>query len=288
MKPKHKKKTKKGSGSDRSRKGSTCELCAHEDDTPCGASCVKGLENPLVTNYVCFQRRSPLVTAFYCQCAQLYGEIHRMTLLPVSDNFQEEVVSEMGNKMLAKFAQVLEDSTSDGDNTPPMCPLVMLLSIMMPSLRKHVDWVVHTRPVWAYGDVDNATGSSSSTQSINVLLTMIALHNVLMKVTLECDKLAHLIELNEGMEEEQVHARSHKPVTSFASNGKNGGNASASAPPLARSSLPPQRIPQIKKISLEFEEIHAEYKCQLAELTESILEATEAVRSVYTRLQLLL
>lgn len=276
MKTKHKRRVKKGSGS---RKGSTCDLCAHEDDTPCSASCVKGLENPLVTNSVCFQRRSPLVTAFYCQCAQLYGEIHKMTLLPMSDNFQEDVVTEMGAKVLTKFAQVLEDSTSDSDNTPPMCPFVMMLSILMPSLRKHVDWVVHTRPVWAYGD--GGSNNSSSTQSSNVLLTMIALHNVLMEVTLECDTLAHLIELNEGMGEEQVHARPPKPATSFTSNGGGGGaNASVAVPPAINLSLPSQRIPQIKKITLEFEDIDAEYKCQLAELTESILEATEVVRSV--------
>lgn len=282
MKSKHKKRAhKKGSGdSDRSRKGSTCELCAHEDDTPCGASCVKGLENPLVTNSVCFQRRSPLVTTFYCQCAQLYGEIHRMTLLPVSDNFQEEVVSEMGNKVLVKFAQVLEDSTSDDNNAPPMCPFVMLLSILLPSLRKHVDWVIRTRVVWAYSGADGGsnTHTSSSPQSTNVLLTMLALHSVLMKVTLECDRLAQLIELNEGVEEERVHVRPHKPATSFISPGGEGLGTSA-APPLVIAS-PMQRIPQIKKISLEFEEIHAKYKYELAELTESILEATEAVSTI--------
>lgn len=300
MRPKTKKKGKRGAASsNRNRKGSVCELCAHDDDTRCGASCVKGLENPLVANTFSFERRSPHLTAFYCQCAQLYGEIHQMSQLPATDMFQEQVVVKLGNKVLARLKQLLDDSTvgsKDGDdeevaNLPPLCPFVMMLSILMPSLRKFIEWIVKTRSMWACADSASSgggvSGSPSNSNSSSIMpspqlqmnnsafLTMIALHDVIMKLALEYEKLSRLIELNEGAEEEPVYVRP-KP----ASSAKSASSATASAGELRPSPFPP-RIPQVKKISREFEEIYAEYKCELADLTESILEATETVRACW-------
>lgn len=265
MRVRQKRKGKKTGGSS-GRKGSTCELCAHDDDSPCGASCVNGWETPLVTTAACFQRRSPLITTFYCQCAQLGGELHRLLQLPVSETFQEGIVTEIGTKVLSGFKQVLDDATSEDDETPPMCPFVMLLSILLPSLRKHLAWVVGTRPAWVASSHRDSTDGASS-----ALLSMIALHDVIMDVTIECGKVSHLIEMNEGIEGiegEQQHVRP-RPANPSASSG-----APFAPTPTAKA---PMRIPQIKKISLEFEEVHAEFKIQLAELTESILEHTELV-----------
>lgn len=269
------KKTRKSA--ERGRKGSTCELCAHEDDTPCSATCVKGLENPLVTNAISFQRRSPHITAFYCQCAQLHGELHRASQQPVTETFQEDVVRKLGHSVLVRFEQLLDYATHGGEdeeeNAPPLCPFVMLLSILLPSLRKYLDWVVlKTRSTWAFPDPTSSSNTSAAPQvapptlaasanSTTAFFAMLALHDALMNVIVECEKLAHVIELSEHVNDEHVYAR-----------------AKAAAPgALATPPAAPMRIPQIKKISREFDDLVAEYKCQLAELTESILEIAETV-----------
>lgn len=305
MRTKTKKKGGKRSGAaSRSRKGSVCDLCAHDDETPCGASCTRGLENPLVTNAFSFERRRPHVTAFYCACAQLYGELHQLTLLPATESFQEQRVVEVGSTVLARFEQFWDESTPSNSKLddeeeavmtlPPLCPFVMMLSIVMPSLRKLIAWIAQTKSVWsgAAGTVGAPSASGSSTSSsraaassqaarpaTNAFLTLIALHDVVTNVTVECEKLSRLIELNEGADEEPVYVRP-KPTAAVGAV-----PARSGTPPPAELRAGPSstRIPQVKKISLEFDEVFAETKCVLAELTESILEATETVRAVVCR-----
>lgn len=250
-----------GGGSDvRQRKASCCEHCFaswHEDDAdgrPCDLTCSahgRTCGSQPGTNAASFLRRGPAITSFYCKCAQLYGELHQATIQSVSALFTEEYVAEMGLKVLASVEELFTQSVreTNGANTP----FVMLLSILLPSLRKFLTWTQKTSVLWFA--VDNSAANTT-------LWSMIAMHDVLLRLTMECERLTHLIEVNEKVEVEQSSVLLMRLSTS-------------SLPPAA----PTRPIPQVKQISLEFAELYEELKFQLADLSEAIFESVEQVAS---------
>lgn len=249
-----------GGGADvRNRKASCCVHCFaswHEDDVD-GRSCDRSCSahgrpsgNQTDTNAASFLRRGPAITSFYCKCAQLYGELHQATVQSASALFTEEYVAELGLKLLVSVEELFTQSIGEANGAS--CPFVMMLSILLPSLRKFWTWTQKTSALWFA--VDSSTGNS-------MLWSMIAMHDILLRLTMECERISHLIEVNEKLELEQSSALLMTRMST-----------SSLAP-----AAPTRPIPQVKRISLEFAELFEELKVQLADLSEAIFESVEQV-----------
>ncbi|KAJ0404957.1 hypothetical protein ATCC90586_002716 [Pythium insidiosum] len=243
-----------------------------------------------VTSAAAFHARSPHLTAFHCQCAQLQAELHRglrvlhqqqqqqplatassaaLTSAP-SSTFatQEAWLQQLSGDLLALFPTFFSTAVSADDGShEPTCPFVMMLSVLLPALRKLLQWVVLSRPEWW---TPPSSPSFNAALTVSLLATELQLHELLTRVVLEGDRIAAII--HESEEREQDIA----VVTHTA----------ATAPPVpvssradARSQAASMYVPQIKRISFEFEELHAEIKLAVAELTEAIVDNTELFAS---------
>lgn len=155
-------------------------------------------------------------------------------------------MAELGYKLLASVDELFTQCI--GESNGANCPFVMLLSILLPSLRKFWTWTQKTSVLWFA--LDNTAANAT-------LWGMIAMHDVLLRLIMECERISHLIEVNEKLEVEQ--------------------NSTLLITRLSTSSLSTRPIPQVKRISLEFAELFEELKVQLADLSEAIFESVEQV-----------
>lgn len=282
-----------------------CELCSSPMPSSRGSSGDKRNvhSTPFLHGHGASATSDPsLVTTFYCKTARLHGLLHQKmqsTLSAGGADFTEDGVLLLDNQMTDIVGEALAltrrsgSSSSGGGYGGSGNPFVMLLSILLPPLRKFLAWTWTTRGVW-YGAAspssiyhqqhsaamapaaDNmarsnaSNGSSRAVVSNPVLWSMLAQHDVIASLTTLFAAISRLIEQNEDETESA-------PLSSTLS-------ASLSSPTAlppssqAAGSLSALRIPQVHHIALEFEDTFSEYRVCLAELTECLVENMETVR----------
>ncbi|GLD94168.1 hypothetical protein PINS_up002779 [Pythium insidiosum] len=305
-----------------------------------------------VTSAAAFHVRSPHLTAFHCQCAQLQAELHRglrvlqqqqqqlvppptasasslSSAAPSSTTFaaQEEWLQRLSGDLLALFPTFFSTAVDIDGSHAPTCPFVMMLSVLLPALRKLLQWVVHSKAEWW---TPPASPSFNASLTVSLLATELQLHELLTRVVLEGDRIAAIIHENEEREQDiavvtltaakaaafcsstgasgshgSTHAHSHQshqqqqqeqnandgelsPRSSDdgSSSSSSSSNSSSHAPPPASSprvdsssQATALHVPQTKRVSFEFEELHAELKMAVAQLTEAIVDNTELFAS---------
>jgi hypothetical protein len=287
----------------------TCELCSSPASSSRGSSGdKKGVHSsPLLHGHGTNATSDPsLVTKFYCKAARLHGVLHhkmQATLSAGGADFTEDGVLLLGNQVTDIMSEALSVtrcigslSGGGGGYSNPGNPFVMLLSILLPPLRKFLAWTGTTRSVW-YGAANpssmyqqhavvptpaaestarsNASNGNSRTAVSNpVLWTMLAQHNVIARITALLADISRLIERNE--DESLSSSQGSSPSPSLAS-------SSAALPaPSAAGSLNMLPIPQVHHIAVELEDEFSEYRVCLAELTECLIENLETVRLLWT------
>ncbi|TMW56024.1 hypothetical protein Poli38472_008672 [Pythium oligandrum] len=112
---------------------------------------------------------------------------------------------------------------------------------------------------------------------VSLLLSQFILHDLITQVIAQCDRLSLLIEENEERETDLAYLAQVVPMprrTSSSSLTSMSSQSSQSRPSSAKE-RESYRVPQVKKISIEFEDILAELKLELAGLTESVFENVE-------------
>lgn len=280
----------------------TCELCSPPASSSRGSSGDKKSvhSSPLLHDLGTNPIPDPsLVAKFYCKAARLHGVLHhklQATLSAGGADFTEDGVLLLGNQVADIVSEALSTarrigslSSDGGGYCNPGNPFVMLLSILLPPLRKFLAWTWTTRSVW-YGAANpssmyqqnavapppaaestarsNASNGSSRTAVSNpVLWTMLAQHDVIARLTTLLADISRLIERNE---DESLN--SSQGSSSLAS-------SSAALPaPSTGGSLNSLPIPQVHHIAVELEDEYSEYRVCLAELTECLVENLETVR----------
>lgn len=285
------------------KKDSVCEYCgvlgsATEDDEAfeCGDDCdrFRFADINCVTSQAAFARRAAPLAAFYCECTRVVAEIHALLRGASEDAFNEGHVVALRPRVLSLFTHVFQlgvgGSASDVDDVDhhtsgalPCCPFVMLLSSLQPPIRKLVHWVQRTKVHWWQPPSSPVV---PLTTPLKVLATQLELHDLLMRVTQECDRLIAIIEeneerdqdLNRVVDEEQWLAsgqRSQGDHSSISSSSSASSFMSRGDDHAGHHTDP--RLPQVKKIAREFDDLVAECKFELADLSEAMTENVDAL-----------
>ncbi|GMF11562.1 unnamed protein product [Phytophthora lilii] len=237
--------------------------------------------------------------SFFRTSGQLYGELHQCLSRVNAEDFTEASVSQTGRRVLTALDDLAEAADPRSDTRNP-CPFVMLLSMLLPTLRKYLAWTQATRSVWGSNFIALRHQSTTSEGTIYrgesdmVLWAMIAQHDILTRLSLQSAHILRLIESSEGVDHETTHPKrntrqSKAPKsTSQASSGSSSCSSVASTPrdPMETGTVrtprvnrdKPYCVPQIHHISMELAHIDAECKVHLADLTESLVDVVEMVR----------
>ncbi|KAL3674449.1 hypothetical protein V7S43_000399 [Phytophthora oleae] len=235
---------------------------------------------------------------FFRTSAQLYGELHQRLGRITGDSYTEESVSQTGRQILQALDE-LADAADPRCDSKTSCPFVMLLSMLLPTLRKFLTWTKATRSVPSNSFASLRHQSTTSDGAIyrgetdTVLWAMLAQHEVLTRFSLQTAHILRLIESNESVDHDGTHPKratyqSKAPkATSQASSESSACSSVASTPrdPMDNgitrtpriSRAKPCSVPQIYHISMELASIDAQCKVHLAGLTETIVEVVEMI-----------
>jgi hypothetical protein len=237
--------------------------------------------------------------SFFRSSAQLYGELHQRLSRTRAEGFTEAGVSQIGRQVFQALDELAEavDPRSESRNA---CPFVMLLSMLLPTLRKFLAWTQATRAVWGSNFAALRHQSTSSDGSLyrgeadTVLWAMVAQQEVLSRVSLQAAHILRHIESSDGVEHEGTHpkrtahhSKAPKP-TSQASSASSSCSSAASTPrdpldaaiartPRAGRDQQQHPVPQIHHITTELAHVDAECKVHLADLTENLVEVVDMV-----------
>ncbi|KAK1947178.1 hypothetical protein P3T76_001188 [Phytophthora citrophthora] len=237
---------------------------------------------------------------FFRSSAQLYGELHqRLSCLSV-DSYTEESVLQTGRQIF-QVLNNLADAADTRCDTKSSCPFVMLLSMLLPTLRKYLAWTKATRSIPSSNLASLRHQSMTSdgviykSWSDAVLWPMLAQHDVLTRFSLQTTHILRLIESNESIDHDDPNP---KPTTyqfkasktttgSLASSESSACSSVASTPrdPIDNgisrtprlSRAKRSAVPQLYRISMELASIDAQCKILLAGLTETIVEVVEMI-----------
>lgn len=271
----------------------TCELCTTSPSSARTHGTAHSSATASPDKFRSPRREVPdasVVAVFYCQNTRLYGQLHRQLQSSGNSEFTEESVSAIGSQVVAAVQDMMAMSGCSRGGKPARPganPFVMLLSILIPTLRKVLAWTWTTRSVW-YGatyplspyqhcpDFANSTARSNAASNTGgnrtvvgtpVVWAMIAQHDLLTRLTTTFAVVSRVIERSEEESDGQQSHHSDSLST-----------ASTSTAPHAGSAADRHRIPQVHHIAVEFEDVYAEYRICLAELTECLVDNVETVR----------
>ncbi|KAG7381212.1 hypothetical protein PHYPSEUDO_006298 [Phytophthora pseudosyringae] len=235
---------------------------------------------------------------FFRTSGQLYGELHHRLSRVSREAYTEESVLQTGMQILQAL-DALAEAVDPRSESRSSCPFVMLLSMLLPTLRKYLTWTKSTRSLWGSNFVSLRHQSTTSDGAIyrgeadTVLWAMLAQHDVLTRVSLQTAHILRLIESSEGADHDGAHSnrttrqsKAPKPP-SQASSGSSTCSSVASTPRdptgtgIARTPRltrdKPCPVPQIWHISMELANVAAEYKVHLADLAEILVEVVEMI-----------
>lgn len=239
--------------------------------------------------------------SFFRSSAQLYGELHQHLSHVGGEGYTEEIVSHTGRQILRALddlAQALDPRSRQNSS----CPFVMLLSMLLPTLRKYLKWTQATRSLWGSNFLSlrhqsiTPEGTVYRAEDDTVLWAMLAQHNILTQFTLQIAHILRLIDTNEGADHDGCpkitthQSTAHQPSSHASSAASSACSSVASTPrdPMESGGVytprvtsdQPVSIPQIHRISVELANVDAECKIHLAKLTECLVEVVEMVSSV--------
>lgn len=234
---------------------------------------------------------------FFRTSAQLYGELHQCLNRVSVNSYTEDSVRQTGRKILETLGDLAEAADPRCD-PKSSCPFVMLLSMLLPTLRKYMTWTKATRsvPNNAFASLRHQTTSSDGViyrpETDTVLWAMLAQHDVLTRFSLQTAHILRLIESADQNDTHQIPAKyqSKAPKTTTASLASSESSACSSVASTPRdpmdnsisrtprlSRAKPCAVPQIYRISMELASIDAQCKAHLAGLTETIVEVVEMI-----------
>ncbi|GMF47264.1 unnamed protein product [Phytophthora fragariaefolia] len=254
----------------------------------------KSTEGPNQADEVLVSRQSSsgsvVDLSFFRASAQLYGELHKRLCCSGGESFTEASVSQFGRQMLQALDD-LGDAVEPRFNLRSTCPYVMLLSMLLPALRKYLAWASAARSVC---QSTASEGPLYKSDVDTVLWAMLAQHDILTRFSLRTARILRNIEMNEGVDHDSTHSKNtpHQPKTtrpgSQASSASSSCSSKISTPrdPMSASNArntdttrsKPCSVPQIRHITMELANVDAECKVHLASLTESLVEHVELVR----------
>ncbi|ETL81388.1 hypothetical protein L917_18274 [Phytophthora nicotianae] len=236
--------------------------------------------------------------SFFRSSAQLYGELHQRLSRVSGESYTEESVSQTGRQILV----ALEDLAHAADprvEPKGSCPFVMLLSMLLPTLRKYLAWTQATRSLWGSNFVAfrhrsvTAEGAVYRGENDTVLLAMLAQHNILTRFALQTAHISRLIDSNEGggyddtFSSRTTQSNAHQPSSQVSSVASSACSSVTSTPrdPMDSGRVYTPRVtkdkpvstPQVHRISVELANVDAECKMHLAKLTESLIEVVEMI-----------
>lgn len=236
--------------------------------------------------------------SFFRSSAQLYGELHQHLSHVGGEGYTEEIVSHTGRQILRALddlAQALDPRSRQNSS----CPFVMLLSMLLPTLRKYLKWTQATRSLWGSNFLSlrhqsiTPEGTVYRAEDDTVLWAMLAQHNILTQFTLQIAHILRLIDTNEGADHDGCpkitthQSTAHQPSSQASSAASSACSSVASTPrdPMESGGVytprvtsdQPVSIPQIHRISVELANVDAECKIHLAKLTECLVEVVEMI-----------
>ncbi|KAG6965029.1 hypothetical protein JG688_00007413 [Phytophthora aleatoria] len=235
--------------------------------------------------------------SFFRSSAQLYGELHQRLSRVSGEGYTEESVSQTGRQILRALDELAHAVDPRYESKSP-CPFVMLLSMLLPTLRKYLAWTQATRSLWGSNFIVLRHQSITSEATVyrgeadTVLWAMLAQHNILTRFALQTAHILHLIDCSEGVDHDDAYpkrtihqSKAHQSTSQASSASSYSSVTSTPRDPmdssrvhtLRASSDKPVSIPQIYRISVELANVDAECKIHLAKLTESLVEVVEMI-----------
>lgn len=237
--------------------------------------------------------------SFFRIRAQLYGELHQRLSRVSGEGYTEESVSQTGRKVLQALDDLAEALDPRSESKSP-CPCVMLLSMLLPTLRKYLAWTQATRSLWGSNFVALRHHSTTSDggalyrgEADTVLWAMLAQLDILTRFSFQTAHIVRLINSSESVDLDGTYPR---PANHYSKPPKLTSQTSSASSSCSSMALTPRdsldagsvhtprvtrdklvSVPQIRHISMELANVDAECKIHLADLTESLVEVVEVV-----------